>query len=67
MKGWLAEARGPAGRATLGLGVTQIIGWGSTFMMPSVLGQPISGSSAPPIGQKMVVAKPPRMASSAIA
>jgi MFS family permease len=28
-------------RATLGIGVTQIIGWGSTFLMPSVLGRPI--------------------------
>jgi MFS family permease len=41
VKAWLAEARSPTGRATLGLGVTQIIGWGSTFMMPSVLGRPI--------------------------
>lgn len=31
----------PVGRATLGLGVTQIIGWGTTFLMPSVLGQQI--------------------------
>ncbi|HEY6980843.1 MFS transporter [Reyranella sp.] len=29
----------PVGRATLGLGVTQIIGWGTTFLMPSVLGR----------------------------
>jgi MFS family permease len=28
----------PVGRATLGLGVTQIVGWGTTFLMPSVLG-----------------------------
>ncbi|HKV17338.1 MAG TPA: MFS transporter [Reyranella sp.] len=31
----------PVGRATLGLGVTQIIGWGTTFLMPSVLGRQI--------------------------
>lgn len=31
----------PVGRATLGLGVTQIIGWGTTFLMPSVLGHAI--------------------------
>lgn len=29
----------PVGRATLGLGITQIIGWGTTFLMPSVLGR----------------------------
>ena len=29
----------PAVRATAGLGVTQIIGWGTTFLMPSVLGR----------------------------
>lgn len=31
----------PAVRATAGLGITQIIGWGTTFLMPSVLGRPI--------------------------
>jgi predicted MFS family arabinose efflux permease len=31
----------PAARATSGLGITQIIGWGTTFLMPSVLGRPI--------------------------
>jgi predicted MFS family arabinose efflux permease len=31
----------PVGRATLGLGITQIIGWGTTFLMPSVLGRHI--------------------------
>ncbi|WIM12237.1 MFS transporter [Enhydrobacter sp.] len=31
----------PVGRATLGLGMTQIIGWGTTFLMPSVLGRQI--------------------------
>jgi len=36
-----AEITGPTGRATLGLGITQIIGWGTTFLMPSVLGRPI--------------------------
>ena len=41
MSGLFAAARGPAARATLGIGVTQIIGWGSTFLMPSVLGRPI--------------------------
>lgn len=29
----------PAVRATAGLGITQIIGWGTTFLMPSVLGR----------------------------
>ncbi len=29
----------PAVRATAGLGITQIIGWGPTFLMPSVLGR----------------------------
>ncbi|MBS0519720.1 MAG: MFS transporter [Proteobacteria bacterium] len=31
----------PVGRATLGLGITQIIGWGTTFLLPSVLGRHI--------------------------
>jgi predicted MFS family arabinose efflux permease len=31
----------PAARATAGLGITQIIGWGTTFLMPSVLGRHI--------------------------
>jgi MFS family permease len=29
----------PATRATIGLGFTQIVGWGTTFLMPSVLGR----------------------------
>ena len=29
----------PAVRATAGLGFTQIVGWGSTFLMPAVLGR----------------------------
>ena len=29
----------PAARATAGLGFTQIVGWGTTFLMPSVLGR----------------------------
>jgi MFS family permease len=29
----------PALRATIGLGFTQIVGWGTTFLMPSVLGR----------------------------
>lgn len=37
-----------AGRATLGLGVTQIIGWGTTFLMPSVLGRYIQDDLAIP-------------------
>jgi MFS family permease len=41
VSGLFTAARGPAARATLGIGVTQIIGWGSTFLMPSVLGRPI--------------------------
>ncbi len=32
-------ASSPAVRATAGLGITQIIGWGTTFLMPSVLGR----------------------------
>jgi MFS family permease len=39
----------PAGRATLGLGVTQIIGWGTTFLAPSVLGRYIQEDLAIPI------------------
>ena len=35
----LAAIKSPTGRATLGLGVTQIVGWGTTFLMPSVLGR----------------------------
>jgi predicted MFS family arabinose efflux permease len=29
----------PASRATIGLGFTQIVGWGTTFLMPAVLGR----------------------------
>jgi MFS family permease len=29
----------PATRATIGLGFTQIVGWGTTFLMPAVLGR----------------------------
>jgi predicted MFS family arabinose efflux permease len=29
----------PAARATAGLGFTQIVGWGTTFLMPAVLGR----------------------------
>ena len=39
MSGLLAAIKSPTGRATLGLGVTQIVGWGTTFLMPSVLGR----------------------------
>ena len=43
-----ADLRGPTGRATLGLGLTQVIGWGTTFLMPSVLGRSIQqGLSIP--------------------
>lgn len=31
----------PAVKATIGLGLTQIVGWGTTFLMPSVLGRHI--------------------------
>ncbi len=31
----------PAAKATAGLGLTQIVGWGTTFLMPSVLGRHI--------------------------
>lgn len=34
----------PAVRATAGLGFTQIVGWGTTFLMPSVLGRHIGDS-----------------------
>jgi MFS family permease len=34
----------PAARATAGLGFTQIVGWGTTFLMPSVLGRHIEES-----------------------
>lgn len=34
----------PAARATAGLGFTQIVGWGTTFLMPSVLGRHIGES-----------------------
>ncbi len=34
----------PAVRATAGLGFTQIVGWGTTFLMPSVLGRHIGES-----------------------
>ncbi len=39
MSGLIAAIKSPTGRATLGLGVTQIVGWGTTFLMPSVLGR----------------------------
>jgi Na+/melibiose symporter-like transporter len=29
----------PTARVTLGLGFTQIVGWGTTYLMPSVLGR----------------------------
>lgn len=35
-----ASARA-TGLAVVGLGLTQIVGWGTSFMMPSVLGRPI--------------------------
>jgi predicted MFS family arabinose efflux permease len=34
----------PAARATTGLSFTQIVGWGTTFLMPSVLGRHIEDS-----------------------
>jgi MFS family permease len=34
----------PAARATAGLGFTQIVGWGTTFLMPAVLGRHIQES-----------------------
>lgn len=34
----------PATRATAGLGFTQIVGWGTTFLMPAVLGRHIQES-----------------------
>lgn len=38
----------PAARVTLGLGFTQIVGWGTTFLMPSVLGRRIEQDLAIP-------------------
>ena len=29
----------PTARVTMGLGFTQIVGWGTTYLMPSVLGR----------------------------
>lgn len=43
-----SDLRGPTGRATLGLGLTQVIGWGTTFLMPSVLGRHIQQDLAIP-------------------
>ena len=34
----------PTARAIAGLGFTQIVGWGSTYLMPSVLGRHIEDS-----------------------
>jgi predicted MFS family arabinose efflux permease len=34
----------PTARAILGLGFTQIVGWGTTYLMPSVLGRPLQES-----------------------
>jgi MFS family permease len=34
----------PAARATAGLGFTQIVGWGTTFLMPAVLGRHMQDS-----------------------
>jgi predicted MFS family arabinose efflux permease len=38
----------PAVKATVGLGLTQIVGWGTTFLMPSVLGRHIERDLALP-------------------
>ncbi len=38
----------PAPRATIGLGFTQVVGWGTTFLMPSVLGRHIERDLAIP-------------------
>ena len=37
----------PAARATAGLGFTQIVGWGTTFLMPAVLGRHIQDVARP--------------------
>ena len=37
----------PAARATAGLGFTQIVGWGTTFLMPAVLGRHIQDVAGP--------------------
>ena len=38
----------PTARVTLGLGFTQIVGWGTTYLMPSVLGRRIQDDLAIP-------------------
>ena len=38
----------PTARVTLGLGFTQIVGWGTTYLMPSVLGRHIQDDLAVP-------------------
>ncbi|MFI4998712.1 MAG: MFS transporter, partial [Reyranellales bacterium] len=38
----------PTARVTLGLGFTQIVGWGTTYLMPSVLGRHIQDDLAMP-------------------
>lgn len=38
----------PAVKATVGLCLTQIVGWGTTFLMPSVLGRHIERDLALP-------------------
>lgn len=38
----------PAARATVGLGFTQIVGWGTTFLMPAVLGRHLEAELAIP-------------------
>lgn len=44
----LLPASGAATLATVGLGFTQIVGWGTTFLMPSVLGRHMEQSLAIP-------------------
>ena len=39
----VSPAAGTASLATIGLGFTQIVGWGTTFLMPSVLGRHMEG------------------------
>jgi len=34
----------PTARVTMGLGFTQIVGWGTTYLMPSVLGRELQDS-----------------------
>jgi MFS family permease len=44
----VSPATRSASLATIGLGFTQIVGWGTTFLMPAVLGRPMGDDLALP-------------------